>query len=88
MSCWLTELSQRSGAIRTKAVIRTNEGWCAFNFTNDNQEVRPSGYRRDSRLEVIFEGDTFPDAGDLEKTLRQKIVNLDTSLASDSLSNA
>ena len=87
MSCWLTGLSQRPGAIRTKAVIRTNEGWCAINFTNDNQVVGPSGYRRDSRLEFIFEGDTFPDADDLEKTLRQKIVNLDITLVSNTLSN-
>ncbi len=87
MSCWLAEISRQPGAIRTKAVIRTNEGWCAFNFTNDVQEVRPSGYRRDSRLEIIFEGDGRSDISNLDKKLRQNVVNNDIMHQSSTLSN-
>ena len=87
-SCWLAEMSQRPGTLRTKAVIRTNEGWCAFNFTEDVQEVRPSGYRRDSRLEIIFEGDGFKDADDLEQKLLQNVINLDITSHGNALSGA
>ncbi len=70
VSSWLGELSQLPGALRTKAVLRTNEGWWGFNFAEGVQEVRPSGYRRDSRLEIMIKGDQFPHPDVLEKSMR------------------
>lgn len=70
VSCLLSELAQLPGARRTKAVLRTNEGWWGFNFADGMEEVRPSGYRRDSRLEVVIEGEQVPDSDALERKLR------------------
>lgn len=72
---WLTKITRREDVQRTKAVVRTNEGWYAFNFTNDAQEIKLSSYRRDSRLEIIFEGDGFTDADILENDLQHILVN-------------
>jgi G3E family GTPase len=73
-SCWLNELARLPGARRTKAVLRTNEGWWGFNIANGVEEVRPSGYRRDSRLELVIESDAFPDADALGQALRACLV--------------
>ena len=70
VSCWLSELSKLPGARRAKAVLRTNEGWWGFNFADGVEEVRPSGYRRDSRLEVVIENAPFPDTDRLEEQLK------------------
>jgi G3E family GTPase len=77
-SRWLSELARLPGARRTKAVLRTNEGWWAFNFAEGVEEVRPSGYRRDSRLELLIEGDVPPDAEGLEQALRGCLVSPST----------
>ena len=53
---WLNRLANLPGSLRTKAVIRTNEGWWGFNFVGQSQTLNTSGYRRDSRIEVIIEG--------------------------------
>ena len=53
---WLNRLARIPGSLRTKAVIRTNEGWWKFNFVSQAETLKPSGYRRDSRIEVIMEG--------------------------------
>lgn len=74
VSCWLSEVSRLPGARRTKAVLRTNEGWWGFNFADGIEEVRPSGYRRDSRLELVIESSQFPDDKALEQGLRQCLV--------------
>lgn len=74
ISCRLGELARLPGARRVKAVLRTQEGWWGFNFVDGLEEVRPSGYRRDSRLEVVFEGEQFPDADVLEQKLRACIT--------------
>ena len=67
---WLHELSEMPASRRVKAVFRTNEGWWSFNFAHSAQEVCPSSYRRDSRLEVIFEGAQCPDPETLGQSLR------------------
>jgi len=77
VSCWLTELSKLPGSRRTKAVLRTNEGWWAFNFVEGVEELRPSSYRRDSRVEVVIEGGSFPDTENLEQKLRSCLVTED-----------
>ena len=69
-SCWLNELARLPGARRVKAVLRTNEGWWGFNFADGIEEVQPSGYRRDSRLEIVIESAQLPDADVLEQKLR------------------
>ena len=74
ISVWLNSLSQLPGAVRTKAVLRTNEGWWCFNFVDRKEELRPSGYRRDSRIEVIIEGEDVPDIQSLEQELQKCLV--------------
>ncbi len=56
VSEWLNELIERPMVMRIKAVFHTNEGWWSFNLAGGQEDFRPSGYRRDSRLEIIFEG--------------------------------
>jgi G3E family GTPase len=67
---WLRELTELSGARRIKAVLRTTDGWWSFNYADGVDELRPSGYRRDSRLEVVIDGEQCPDADTLEQGLR------------------
>ncbi|MEM7518355.1 MAG: GTP-binding protein, partial [Planctomycetota bacterium] len=67
---WLNELSRRSDTQRTKAVFRTTEGWLSFNFSGGVAEVKPSGYRRDSRLEIVFDGALPADTEDFESRLQ------------------
>ena len=68
---WIDALAQVPGMRRIKAVLRTSRGWKAFNVADENaREVRPSAYRRDSRLELIIESESPPDPVDLEQTLR------------------
>lgn len=70
VSCWLSELAQLPGARRIKAVLRTSEGWRSFNFADGIEEVRSSGHRRDSRLEVVIDGEPLQDTEVLEQALR------------------
>ena len=44
------------------------------NFVNDTKEIHPNGYRRDSRIEIILEGDQMPDIDMLEAQLRTCIA--------------
>ncbi|MEM6960562.1 MAG: GTP-binding protein [Myxococcota bacterium] len=71
---WLRTLTKLPGARRTKAVLRTTEGWLSFNFGGGIEEIRPSGHRRDSRLEVVVEGAELPDAEALEQDLRRSLM--------------
>ena len=75
ISSWLNELVVLPEARRIKAVMRTNEGWCSFNYTDGIQMVKHSGHRRDSRLEIIFEGDDFPEVNKLEQALRMRVID-------------
>lgn len=67
---WLGSLARLPGARRTKAVLRTNEGWWSVNFTDGNGDVQASSYRRDSRVEVIIDSESFPEVDQLEESLR------------------
>lgn len=71
---WLGQLATQSGALRTKAVIHTNKGWKAYNFTNGSEHMCASGYRRDSRIELIVDGASLPDAQALEQELRSCLL--------------
>ena len=67
---WLNEIGQLPGVRRTKAVMRTHQGWFGFNIADGVQEIRSTGYRRDSRLEIIIEDGEYPDTRALEERLR------------------
>ena len=68
-SRWLETLAALPGARRAKAVLHTTEGWWSFNIADGEQDLHPSGYRRDSRIEIVLEGDAFPSAEALERQL-------------------
>jgi len=70
ISEWLDELASSVGVLRIKAVFHTNEGWWSFNFVEGTEDLRPSGYRRDSRLEIIFDGPPSPIAKGIGAGLR------------------
>ncbi|MEM7587951.1 MAG: GTP-binding protein [Acidobacteriota bacterium] len=74
---FLGKLTALPNALRTKAVLRTDDGWFNFNFTQGAREGRPTAYRRDSRIEVIVQGDEVPDLDALEAALRQCLVQPD-----------
>ncbi|MEO0425562.1 MAG: GTP-binding protein [Pseudomonadota bacterium] len=67
---WLEALADAHGVRRLKAVLKTSRGWRAFNIADDVKQTRPSAYRRDSRIELIAEGDAPPDPTALEAALR------------------
>jgi G3E family GTPase len=70
VTSWLRDVASLPGARRAKAVLRTTDGWLSYNLADGVEEFRPSGYRRDSRIEVIVEGAEPPDADGLERQLR------------------
>ena len=72
---WIRELSNLPGARRTKAVVKTNDGWWGFNIVDEEKDVRPSGYRRDTRFEVIIENESYPDTELLEQKLRSCLIS-------------
>ena len=74
IAAWLGQLATRNVALRTKAALHTNKGWKAYNFTDGTEEIRSSGYRRDSRIEVIIDGATLPDVQALEQELRSCLL--------------
>lgn len=57
------------GARRAKAVLRTEEGWLGFNVARDAEAIGPTAYRRESRVELVFEGSEAPDVDALEAGL-------------------
>lgn len=68
---FLAKLERLLNAERIKAVLHTDDGWWSFNFTRGTRQGRPTAYRRDSRIEVIFQGDAVADLDALEEGLRQ-----------------
>ena len=75
---WLNERMQSSETLRVKAILRTDQGYQSFNFTDAVREVKASSYRRDSRLEVIFKDEYLPDLEELEATLSDCISTGDS----------
>ena len=72
---WLRALSIQPQTRRVKAVLRTTDGWKSFNLADGAEEVRTSGYRRDSRVELVLEGcDSPPASLALEESLRECLV--------------
>ena len=71
----LNRLAKIPGSLRTKAVLRTNEGWWKFNFVSQAETLKPSGYRRDSRIEVIVQGSCEGLVERFERELEACLVN-------------
>ncbi len=71
---WLRRLTTLPGARRVKAVFRTRAGWTSFNAADGVEHTSESGYRRDSRFEVIVENEPLPEALDLENALRECVA--------------
>ncbi len=65
---WLRELATSKSVRRVKAVLRTNEGWWAFNLVDGSEEMWPTGHRRDSRIELVVQGES-PNPETLEERL-------------------
>ncbi|MEL6185997.1 MAG: GTP-binding protein [Myxococcota bacterium] len=61
------------GAQRLKAVVQTDHGWWSYNLTENSEQIERSPYRRDSRLELVFQGEG-PDVSGLEEALRARLV--------------
>lgn len=73
-STWMSDLARLPGARRVKAVLRTPDGWLAWNVASGVKEVKPSHHRSDSRVEVVLEHAHFPDANELERRMRGLVV--------------
>ncbi len=74
IAAWLKEVSAMPGVRRVKAVLHTDKEWRSFNLADGAEETRPTGYRRDSRLELVIEGTEHPDPAALEQALRDCLV--------------
>ena len=81
---FLAKLTRLPGAQRTKAVLRTEDGWWGFNFTPSAREARPTAYRRDSRIEVILSGEDVADLEALDEDLRQSVLQEDVERPDES----
>ena len=66
---WVEALSSKGELRRLKAVLKTDQGWQSLNIADGARELRASGYRRDSRLELIWTGSSRPDPDALEREL-------------------
>ena len=55
-------------------MLRTDDGWWSFTFTQGARDGRPTAYRRDSRIEVILQGDDVADLDALDEALWQSLV--------------
>ena len=75
ISSWFRLLMHNLKVQRLKAVMHTNEGWWAFNFVGDQEEMWPSAYRKDSRLEVIIEGPLHSSSEVLTSNLRECLIS-------------
>ena len=71
---WLRKLGALPGSSRVKAVLRTSDGWQSYNAVSNVEDISPSGYRRDSRFELIVENEPLPDISGLEDELRDCLV--------------
>lgn len=71
---WLTTLAASGDSMRVKASIRTLEGWKIFNLTKDVQDIRSTGPKRESRLEILFAPETAPGQDTLESRIRELVT--------------
>lgn len=82
---WVGRLRKLPGNSRTKAVLHTTDGWLSYNIIGESKTIRPSGHRRDSRVEVILEGEAFPNHEALEQALLDCVAARETEAPTLSL---
>ncbi|PMR77496.1 CobW family GTP-binding protein [Billgrantia endophytica] len=63
-------LGRLPAGLRVKGVLNTDAGWTLYNRSDATVSLEPSAWRQDSRLEVIGESGTLPDAAHLERELQ------------------
>lgn len=67
---WLTSIASKATNLRVKASIRTQAGWKIYNLAGAAQEIRKTGPKRESRLELLFDPKAAPAPEELEAQLR------------------
>lgn len=72
---WLTNLAMSKASMRVKASIHTSEGWKIFNLASDAQEIRKTGPKRESRLELLFDPNHAPNQQMLDEQVRTMICD-------------
>ncbi len=77
---WLTHVSAQPGTRRVKAVLRTDQGWRSLNVADGVAGNGESGYRRDSRIEFVFDGEPPVAPEELERQLRELVLAASTTL--------
>ncbi|MDR3411386.1 MAG: GTP-binding protein [Formivibrio sp.] len=58
-----------AGLTRAKAVMSTERDWYRFDWVDGMPGVMPAAWRRDSRLEIIVQGESAPDWAQVEARL-------------------
>lgn len=67
-------LGSLPAGLRIKGVLHTDSSWVRYNRGGSAACLEPSAWRQDSRLEVIGEDGTIPDAHWLAEALQQCVV--------------
>lgn len=81
---WLEATIAQPGLRRLKAVLNTDEGWSTFNVADGARSTNPTAYRRDSRLELIWMGESRPDPESIEATFLSCLKRSDEPLSAES----
>jgi G3E family GTPase len=66
---WLRRVLSWPSVVRCKAVLHTSDGWWSFNGARGAEDVRPSAWRRDSRVELVFDAGERVDERGLDVEL-------------------
>jgi len=63
------------GLTRGKGIFNTERDWYRFDWVDGMSSAAPTAYRRDSRFEVIVEGEQAPDWSLLTEALMATLIN-------------
>ena len=72
---WLARRVAEHELRRLKGVFHTTQGWISVNYARGIREMKPSGYRRDSRVELIIDAATQPDPETIEAELFECLLS-------------
>lgn len=75
LSSWLKACHAKKGSLRIKAVVHTDHGWKCYNFGEGAMTSQKTSYRRDSRIEFLFELQHAPDVELLSSELRKLLLD-------------
>lgn len=73
---WMARARGSSERTRLKAVVHTDRGWWACNFSDGSEEERPARSRADTRIELIAPGAQALDVDALDAALRACLLPL------------